>query len=191
MFSWTRGQQVIAILAMVAIVGAGAYIGVRQLRAMPAPAQDQFFTEATETEDVPQMIVHVSGQVVTPGTYYVAAGARVQDAIWAAGGTTRQADLSLLNLAAFLADGDKVTVPERPKPSTGGSSSNTERETAIDINQATARELEQLPGIGPMLAEEIVKYRKRHGHFTRLEQLMRVPGIAEKKFEGIKSHIRL
>ena len=191
MFSWTRGQQVVAIVATVAIVGAGAYIGVRRLRAMPAPDQGQFFTEAPEAEDVPQMIVHVSGQVVTPGTYYVAAGARVQDAIWAAGGVTRQADLSLLNLAAFLADGDKVTVPERPKPDSGRSSPNTEDETTIDINRATARELEQLPGIGPKLAEEIVKYRKRHGNFTRLEQLKGVPGIAERKFESIKPHIRI
>ncbi|MGD8239210.1 MAG: ComEA family DNA-binding protein [Armatimonadota bacterium] len=191
MFSWTRGQQVVAVGATVAIVAAGAYIGARRLRTLPQPAESDFFTEPADTEDVGRIMVHVSGEVATPGTYYVAADARVQDAIWAAGGPSANAHLAALNLAGFLADGDKVTVPARSRPGAGDGPSGAGAPKRIDINRATARGLEQLPGIGPTLAEEIVTYRKRHGNFTRLEQLKRVPGIAEKKFEAIEPLITL
>jgi len=191
MFSWTRGQQIVAIGATAAIVAAGAYVGLRRLRPPPQPADDEFFTQPGDAQALGHIMVHVSGEVARPGTYYVTADARVQDAIWAAGGPAPNADLSPLNLAAFLGDGDKVTVPERTPAAAAHRPPDAETETMVNINRATAQELEQLPGIGPALAQEIIEYRERHGNFTRLEQLKRVPGIAEKKFEHIKPLIAL
>ena len=191
MFTWTRGQQIVAIVAMGVIAASAAYIGVHRLRRAPTPAEDEFFIRPPDPQERETILVHVSGEVMRPGTYYVAADARVQDAIWAAGGAGPNADLSALNLATFLADGDKVAVPRRVRPGAAHAPPSPATPRKVNINRGTVRELEQLPGIGPTLAGEIVKYRERHGNFTRLEQLKRVPGIAEKKFEGIKPHITL
>ena len=191
MFSWTRGQQIVAIGATAAIVAAGGYVGLRRMRAVTRPAQDEFFTEPVDETDVGRIMVHVSGAVMRPGAYYVAADARVQDAIWSAGGPAPNADLDAVNLAAFLADGDKVTVPAQRKPGAPGQSAAPTASSKVNINTATARELEQLPGIGPKIAADIVEYRERHGTFTRLEQLEDVPGIGDKKLEDIKPHISL
>ena len=126
------------------------------------------------------LIVHVSGAVVEPGLYTLAAGSRVQDAIDAAGGNSPNADLEAINLAAFVEDGEQLWVPTKkianPEPQSGATSTtipnlsneaqppNQEIHVLININTASIPELESLPGIGPDKAEKIVAYR------TKLEQ---------------------
>lgn len=130
----------------------------------------------------PQLIVHVSGAVVTPGVYTLDPEARVLDAIEAAGGPTSEGLVHQLNLAAPLADGVQVRVPIEGEivqpigPDVGMSSQ-------INVNRASAPELERLPGIGPAIASAIVSYRDDHGAFSSAEELLEVPGIGPAKLE--------
>ncbi len=136
--------------------------------------------------------VHVTGAVQSPGVYELAAGSIVQDAIEAAGGLAPDAEPGALNLARLVHDGDQVLVPSRTPASTPGTAGAVPATVVaapngpLNLNTATAAELETLPGIGPALAQRIVDYRTEHGPFSAIEGLMEVPGIGEGKFEAIK-----
>jgi competence protein ComEA len=150
--------------------------------------------------------VHVTGAVAAPGVYQLPAGSIVQDAITAAGGPLAEADPNALNLARLLRDGDQVLVPLKPQaaapaatlapgatpaagtPGTAAASVPTPS-GPINLNTASAAELEALPGIGPALAQRIVEYRNAHGPFAAIEAIMDVPGIGEGKFAAIKDLI--
>lgn len=130
----------------------------------------------------PDLLVHVSGAVVRPGVYTLGEGARVLDAIEAAGGPTSEGLVHQLNLAAPLEDGVQVRVPiegETVQPI--GPDPNTSSQ--INVNRASAQELERLTGIGPAIASAIVSYRDDHGSFSSAEELLEVPGIGPAKLE--------
>ena len=160
--------------------------------------------EPTATpERIPSAIrVHVSGAVMSPGVYEMNEGDRVLDAVASAGGVHPNADLASINLAQRVQDeaqyhiprlGEPTTVPDsapaqrasipndRP-PSAGGRASPT----LIDLNTATAQELELLPGIGPVMAGRIVAYREANGPFTSIDDVENVPGIGPKTLESIR-----
>jgi len=135
--------------------------------------------------------VYVTGAVRRPGVVAVAAGARVEDAVRAAGGPADEADLERINLAAPLFDGQHLRVPavgeslavtDEGDPSPGMA-------RPININSATLEELDTLPGIGEVTAAKIVDYRRQHGPFRTIEQIMDVSGIGEAKFEAIRALI--
>jgi len=143
------------------------------------------------------VVVHVAGAVTTPGVVELAAGARVIDAIEAAGGAKPEADLDRLNLAAKVADGERVlvqTVFEAPVPADAGSGTS-ESGTAdpagglLNLNTATSAQLEELPGIGPVLASAILDERERRGGFRSLNELRDVRGIGEKRFEDLRHRV--
>ena len=138
--------------------------------------------------------VDVTGAVTTPGVVELAADARVFDAIEASGGLTADADLSSVNRAAKLADGEKVHIPcvgEAPAAPAegGGAASGTSAAALVNINTASADELDELPGVGPSTAQAIIDEREQGGPFTSVEDIMRVSGIGEKKFEKLKDAI--
>lgn len=143
-----------------------------------------------ETATPALVVVHVDGAVGAPGVYELAAGSRVGDAVELAGGLTEKADTSTLNLALVLTDGEKVYVPEEgeaaPQVTTGETSSSG---GLININTATADELETLPGVGEATAAAIIEDRESNGPFSAPEDLMRVSGIGEKKFARIEGMI--
>ncbi|MBN1813937.1 MAG: helix-hairpin-helix domain-containing protein [Anaerolineae bacterium] len=135
--------------------------------------------------------VHVSGAVRQPDVYELPAGCIVKDAVEAAGGPTDDANLDGVNLAVELRDQQQVYVPRQgevipmaPASEGGGATSRP-----VDINAATAAELETLPGIGPKTAGTIVEYREANGPFETIEDIMGVPGIGEGIFEKIKDRI--
>ncbi|PZN12274.1 MAG: hypothetical protein DIU69_04160 [Bacillota bacterium] len=149
------------------------------------------------------VVVHVAGAVAKPGVYRLPAGARVMDAIEAAGGPSPQAELHALNLAAPLEDGTRIQVPTREEvasgrftpPAPGGDrvgpvAPQDGGRLLVDINRAGVDELEQLPGIGPALAQRIVADRQVNGPFRRPEDLARVSGIGEKKLAQLLPYIR-
>lgn len=148
--------------------------------------------------------VQVKGQVKRPGVYRLRPGARGADAIRAAGGPLPGAELSGLNLAAALADGEALDVPRHGAlPTTSEASplhkarrarsaargAGTPRQVAL--NAASLEELDALPGIGPAIAADILAYRGRHGGFRSLDELREVPGIGERKLSRLRPHLRL
>lgn len=143
---------------------------------------------------VGEVTVHVSGQVAAPGVVTLADGARVAAALAAAGGPLPDADLAALNLARVLVDGEQVRVPAIATAGEAGGaadvgSSVTDADGRLDLNRATATDLEELPGIGPVLAERIVGWRDEHGPFREVGQLREVPGIGERTFQTLAPRI--
>ncbi len=141
-----------------------------------------------------RVVVHVAGAVTTPGVVELAAGTRVIDAIEAAGGGLPNADLDRLNLAAKLVDGERILVqhvgdPPAPADATGVSdgAAGTTAAGPLNLNTATEAELEQLPGIGPSLAQAILAARTRTGGFRSVNELREVRGIGERRFADLKS----
>ena len=143
------------------------------------------------------VVVHVAGAVAQPQVVELEPGDRVADAVEAAGGFTEEAALHGLNLAAEAQDGSLVYVPTTEElasgdhpPPTGGTEDAAGQESAvININTAEAGQLEQLPGIGPALAQRIITYRESHGGFSSLEELAAVSGIGPAIIENIAEQV--
>lgn len=136
--------------------------------------------------------VYVSGAVNQPAVYDLPPDCIVQDAILAAGGHTVEADLSHINLAQPLHDGEHVYVPvegEEPTPAPDAPPTTPTPSGPININTASLEELDWLPGIGEGLAQRIIDYRESHGAFTSIEQIMNVSGIGSAKYDGIRDLI--
>jgi competence protein ComEA len=137
------------------------------------------------------IVVHVAGAVAEPGVYELPAGSRVGGAIDSAGGPSRRADPAALNLAAPLSDGERVYVPKvgEAVPVTAVQNAPTgsaARAGPIDLNRASAEQLDTLPGIGPATAAAIVDHREQNGPFARVDDLEAVRGIGPAKLEAIR-----
>jgi competence protein ComEA len=146
------------------------------------------------------VVVQAAGAVARPGVYRLATGARVTDLVAEAGGATPDADLDALALALKLTDGQRVYVPRRgeppgPAPAAGSgaagdpaaASGGPSPERPIDLNVATAAELERLPGVGPATASAIVAHRERNGAFASVDELLDIPGIGPSKLEQVRA----
>jgi competence protein ComEA len=146
------------------------------------------------------VVVAAAGAVAKPGVYRVAAGARVIDVVQAAGGPTPDADVDRINLAAKVADGDRVYVPRKGEVGDGavaGASSSglgtgsSGAAAVVDLNTANAAQLEALPGVGPATAQAILDYRTQHGRFRSVNELLEVRGIGEAKMAQLRPHVRV
>lgn len=189
-----RELVLVGILGVAVLGGAGLWY-VRSLpqpvaiRAEPVPAP-------SATETAPPLIVHVAGWVQEPGVYELPEGSRVIDALEAAGGSKRGAELAALNLAAPLTDGQQVLVPRTTAVQPGetvpaAGTSATGVTTLVNINAASVEELETLPGIGEVLAATILQYREDHGPFTSVDQLLDVSGIGEVTLEELRDLVTI
>ena len=190
----------IAVLAVAALVG-GGLLGTSQIDDFhvvqkEAAAGSSAFDR--DPEPVAEVVVDVSGAVHRPGLYRLDEGERIGDAIEAAGGVTSEAVLDSINRAAKLVDGQKIHVPSSADPSAsmaneGGvpEGPTQKMEALISINSADAQQLDAIKGVGPSTAAAIVEDREANGPFETLEDLMRVTGIGEKKFEALKGQICL
>lgn len=163
-------------------------------------------TEDTQTEEE-IIIVHIAGQVKNPGIVKIKDGARIADIIEAGGGLTEQADITNVNLAYIVEDGQKISIPTKQENIENTEYITTENgdnvitdntvlqekggKVMININKATLEELQQLQGIGEATAQKIIKHRKQNGDFKQIEDIKNVPGIGEAKFEAIKANIKV
>lgn len=189
---------VVLLLAVVAAAAWGAFRGRPVLaQAQPGPSRiEQSPAVSLSGSATAAVAVHVAGAVVHPGVVTVPAGSRVADAVSAAGGPLPGVNLDALNLARKVTDGDQVVINA---PAPAGATSGAEQSTAatpsgsgvIDLNTATAQQLEDLPRIGPATAEKILAYRKEHGRFTTVEELLEVPGIGERTLAGLRELVRV
>lgn len=193
-----RPREVAAAAALGALVLAGAVVAFVRARpqAAPAPLAAPVAAPSPSPAASPaRLFVHVAGAVRRPGVYEFGAGARVIDAVRAAGGASRGADLNAINLARLLADGERVYVPRRgeaPPPDPGGPATAggaAGAQAKVNLNTASPAELEALPGVGPVLAQRIIDYRTRHGPFRTVRDLLKVEGIGPKKFAAIEPHV--
>ncbi len=149
-----------------------------------------------------EIAVHIVGEVKRQGIVYVEEGSRVADVIKKAGGETKESDLSKVNLAYIVKDGEKIYIPNKNEKideyitkNNGNTfietnhSSTTSKEEKININTANLTELDSLPGIGPAIAQKIIDYREENGKFKKIEDLQNVKGIGDAKFEEVKDNI--
>jgi competence protein ComEA len=215
----SRGELVGLIIIIVALL---AGVGLWYTRSLPRPvdvattagsaapiAQASFGASPSEAPVVavtsgavpaspsasasPTLIVDVAGAVRRPGVFEFASGDRVIDAVERAGGALEKADLTLLNLAAPLTDGQQILVPKKGAaapsgaPVTGGASAGST--TLVNINTADEPTLETLNGVGPVLAAAIMQYRTEHGPFTSIDQLDEVSGIGPATLEDLRSQV--
>lgn len=139
----------------------------------------------------PEIFIDVTGAVNKPGVYTMPANSRVIDAIKAAGDCAPGADLSTINLARVLSDGEQIYVDATVINSAGVRVSKTTHSAFININRATAGQLDSLDGIGPVIAKRIVEFRRVNGPFVSIEDLQKVSGIGVAKFAQIKSKLRV
>jgi competence protein ComEA len=212
--AWFGVVRLIVTAVSVLGIGAGAYW---LLRAPATPIENSLpyairttsttVAGTTSTSVVASMqptttviVVYVAGAVAVPGVYELAGSARVHDAVEAAGGLTPEADVDALNLAAFVADGDRVfaprvgqSVPVVVTPSGGGAGNGTlgggsasAPAEPVNINQASVDELDGLPGIGPATAAAIVAHRQQSGPFASVDDLLDVRGIGPAKLDAIR-----
>jgi len=140
---------------------------------------------------VPEIFVDVTGAVNNPGVYTLSGKSRVIDAIKAAGDSARGADLSTINLARVLTDGEQIYVDATVVNSSGARVSKATHAGPININRATAHQLDALDGVGPVIAQRIVDYRKANGSFLSIDDLQKVSGIGAAKFAQIKAKVRI
>jgi competence protein ComEA len=144
--------------------------------------------------------VHVVGAVRRPGVYRLRLGQRVEDAIRRAGGASGATDLQAINLAAKIADGQQVVVPRRAAAGGGGTAAGGgaavdggaaggAAAAPINLNSATAEQLDTLDGVGPATAQKILEYRTQHGGFASVDDLAQVSGIGPKKLEALKAQV--
>lgn len=200
------------LVALAAVAAAVAVAAVLLLRA-PPPAPELTLPRAVEAPAGPAggapgsvgtgvgglATVHAAGQVAHPGVYTVPAGARVADVLTAAGGPLSDADLAQVNLAAKVADGERVSVPKQgetpvvPPAGTGGAGASGAKPAPgpLDLNTATAEQLDELPGVGPATAQAILTWRTRNGRFRTVADLLEVPGIGPAKMEILRPLVRV
>ncbi len=162
-----------------------------------AGAVDPGAASGDESAESDLVVVHVAGAVASPGVFVLAADSRVIDAVDAAGGASAGADLSLVNLAAPLIDGSQIRIPlvgetvVAPLVPMGGApeGGTDDQPIQVDLNRATAAELETLTGVGPATAAAIITWRSNNGSFVTAEQLLDVPGIGPAKFAALADQV--
>lgn len=202
---------VVTVLVLVGLAGAGWAL----LRARPVAVATPDVVVASSTSTAgpagtgsasppggarTKLVVHVVGAVRRPGLVRLTEGARVQDAVDAAGGLTGAARPGRLNLAQLLTDGQQVVIGTARDPASevrdgtgppAASSAGPGAAATVDLNRATAAELEQLPGVGPVTAAAILAWRDQHGRFTVVAELQQVDGIGPKTYAQIAPHVRV
>lgn len=199
-------------IGLIVIITIGAYI----LKTMNKGDEDIFLSEneilnsvengGTDNEEENKILIHITGSVKAEGVVILNSGDRIIDAIEAAGGEKEDADLSKLNLAYILQDGEKLYVPsindteekvyvtaENGENVITEGAGNTDKvdgkKETVNINTATKEELMTLPGVGESTAIKIIDYRKSNGKFQKIEDIKNVPGIGDSKFQNMKEKL--
>jgi competence protein ComEA len=183
-----RGALALAGVGVVAALVAGVVV----LRGRPTEQPlvvPSVVGAATTATAAPQLVVDVAGTVRRPGLVRLPAGARVDDALRAAGGLLPGASTGSLNLARKVADGEQVLVGLAGSAAAGPAGGAVS--DLLDLNAGTAQDFDALPGIGPVLADHIVSWRTEHGRFASIDQLREVSGIGESKYQALKAKVRV
>jgi competence protein ComEA len=192
----SRRRLGLGAAVVVVIVALAVTVAIGILRGASAPVEQVTIGEqATDAATPASLYVHVSGAVAEPGLYVLGDGARVVDAVAAAGGFAPDADAAAVNLARPVSDGEQLHVPamgaapaagEGGGPASGAGASGGADGGRVDLNTADVAALDTLPRIGPAIAQRIVDWREANGRFTAVEDLLAVPGIGDKMLEALR-----
>jgi competence protein ComEA len=184
---FTRQQIVVGAVVVVGLLLLGSRLLNRTHAAATPPIPTATTARAGAAAAAAPVLVDVVGAVRRPGLYRVPQGSRVADALARAGGTTRKAQLELVNLAAPIADGEQIVVPRRGGAvAVGGAGVPGAASGPVHLSTATVEQLDTLPGVGPVTAQKIVDYRQQHGAFASVDELDAVPGIGPARLEQLK-----
>ncbi|CAN2234959.1 helix-hairpin-helix domain-containing protein [Candidatus Planktophila dulcis] len=177
----------LAIIACLVIIISALFVlrgSSQEVIAAPAPLEMESISQQ-------RLMIDVAGAVMNPGVYSLPLNARVFEAIKAAGGLKKGADTSDINQARILRDGEQIYVYPTTTSAGGVARPAMRKNGPVMINRATVKDFESLDGIGPVLANRIVSYRKINGPFAAVEDLLRVPGIGQSKFAQFKEKLRV
>jgi competence protein ComEA len=192
---FTRREQIIIIVIIIIMIsGTGVLFWTKQKPVVAQPTVPP--VEKMKEPVVPKnVVVHIAGAVMQAGVFTLPAGSRVMDALKIAGGPSQGADLNAINLAALLVDGQQIRIPSLDEPGYINQSvtvrGSKTADAKVSINMADLNALDTLPGIGPSMAQKIIDYRRANGPFQSLEDLKKVPGIGESKYQNLKEKITL
>lgn len=165
------------IVGAILVVVFGLWFIGRPVEVAPVVTSDESELILDSEISAVEVTVHVAGSVKRPGLYRLSVGARIDDAITAAGGVNKKSAANTVNLAREVVDGEQIFVGENPSGGTG---------SGISINSASASELEDLPGVGPVIAARIVSYRQANGPFTSIDALGQVSGIGDSIMNSVR-----
>jgi len=193
-FNIDKEQKQGLMLVFILTIGIAGFYFINSRPSMqPALAQDlnPGMVQENVSESPVDLIINVAGKVNNPGVYQLPKGSRVIDAIKAAGNQRNGVDISDINLARILVDGEQILVGS-PKPLSGKiAPKKITIDSPLDINRATITQLDSLPGIGPVTAQRIIDYRTKVGRINSVDELKKISGLGGAKFEEIKSLLRV
>lgn len=204
---WALSVRHVVVVTVVLAVGL-VWVGCSALRARPeavperpaagivsgSPVAAGTASPSPAPESRAGVVVHVAGKVRRPGLIRAPTGARVADVLELAGGPLPGVDLTSLNLARQVTDGEQIVVGVgggAHTQATPGGRGTARPGGQVDLNSATLEQLEALPGVGPVLAQRIIDWRAEHGRFNSVDELQEVSGVGAKKFESIRPHVRV
>lgn len=199
-----KRMVIVGVIGILLAIGILYYVFMRKEEEEYLNLEEEGIKVENEMQDIVEekekIIIHISGQVVNPGVITLEEGARIIDAINAAGGIKEEADLEKVNLAYLLEDAQKIHIPSIKEREENGDiikenveivskESKKEEKVMVNINTANEEELQKLTGIGSSTASKIIAYRKEIGKFKSIEEIKNVSGIGESKFNKIKNNI--
>ena len=187
----TANRRLFLFVFVFAMTIGAILISLNSAKPYESASESVTIEEPSSSIDQPSVFVHVVGEVEKPGIYIVATRARVFDAIVAAGGFTKSADQSTVNLAREVSDGEQVVVLAAGTQSGSAAAQTSAQAALISLNRASQLELEALPGVGPTLAGRMIDWRTANGGFKKKEDLLKVSGIGKKMFDGMKDLVTL
>ena len=185
----TQEQRRGLLLVFTLSIGIGAFYFLNS-RPQPATQAVDVVTPLINQVEQSKLIINVAGKVKSPGVYQLPPGSRVIDAIEAAGNHLKGVDISDINLARLLVDGEQILVGGNRLQSSKSVARKITVDNPLDINRATLAQLDTLPGIGPVTAQRIIDYRNKVGRINALDELKKISGLGGAKFEEIKSLLR-
>jgi competence protein ComEA len=191
----SRSQVVVyaAVAVALLLVGARAIRGEGATESSFAAASDSGSSSSDSfsiSGSSGEVVVDVTGAVRDPGVYQMPAGSRVNDAVARAGGAAPGAELEAINLAARLADGQQVVVPKRMPGGAAVAGTAGAEEGPVSLGTATVEQLEEIEGIGPVTAGDIIEYRDEHGGLSSVDQLDQVPGIGPATMDSLRARLQ-
>ena len=189
-FNFTSEQKRGLIFVFAAMIGLGGFYFLNS-RPTIEQAAINIAEPIPQQSLATQLIINVAGKVLNPGVYQLPQGSRVIDALKAAGNQLRGVDISDINLARVLVDGEQILIGASKHTSLKAKPKKVTVDNPLDLNQATLAQLDTLPGIGPVTSQRIIDYRKKVGRINSVDELKKISGLGGAKFEEIKPLLRV